>query len=156
MGVYSNAEARPGHPPTLEREVSLALVLAGRSVLAVYRRLLEPLGLTHPQYLVLVSLGQHNALSVKELGRLLQLDSATLSPLLKRLENRGLLVRQRSRHDERIVVVTLTERGLAMREEASAVPQEIASRLAMAGTDVDQLYEALRVVATAIEAEKGR
>src|ERR1700729_30931 len=88
----------------LERQVCFALVVASRSVLAVYRPLLEPLGLTHPQYLVMLALWDHRkattggrpALSVKQIAAALQLDSATLSPMLKRLEALGLITRNRS------------------------------------------------------------
>ena len=79
----------------LERQVCFALSVAARNVVAVYRPVLEPLGLTHPQYLVMLALWQHGSLSVKDLSGLLQLDPGTLSPLLKRLEAAGLLRRER-------------------------------------------------------------
>ena len=81
----------------LERQVCFALSVAARNVVAVYRPVLEPLGLTHPQYLVMLALWQHGPLSVKDLSGLLQLDPGTLSPLLKRLEAAGLLRRERDR-----------------------------------------------------------
>jgi hypothetical protein len=91
-------------PLALERQVCFALAITNRAVLAVYRPLLEPLGLTHPQYLVMLALWDHHradrtgdALSVKEIATSLQLDSATLSPMLKRLETLGLITRSRSR-----------------------------------------------------------
>lgn len=128
---------------TLDHEVGLALVRASRSVLSVYRRLLEPLGLTHPQYLVMVSLWQHGSQSVTGLGRLLHLDSATLSPLLKRLESMGMLVRRRSASDERMVMVSVTERGLLLRARAVSVPGAIAGHLRAAGVDVAHLFDVL-------------
>src|SRR5688500_12731910 len=89
---------------TLERQVSFALSVAARHVLALYRPLLAELNLTHPQYLVMLALWQHGPLSVRRLGNLLQLDSGTLSPLLKRLEALGHLRRERSAADERSVI----------------------------------------------------
>src|SRR4051812_45274223 len=86
-------------PLALEQQVCFALAVAARNVIAVYRPLLEPMGLTHPQYLVMLALWQHEPLSVRELGRLLQLDPGTLSPLLKRLESSGYVRRARSEHD---------------------------------------------------------
>ena len=86
-----------GDPLALEEQVCFALSVAARSVVAVYRPLLEPMGLTHPQYLVMLALWQHAPLSVSELSRLLQLDPGTLSPLLKRLEAAGYLRRERDR-----------------------------------------------------------
>ena len=104
-------------PLALERQVCFALSITNRAVLAVYRPLLEPLGLTHPQYLVMLTLwdhhksGQHKPLSVKEIAATLQMDSATLSPMLKRLDALGLITRTRNAVDERSTDVTLTKDG---------------------------------------------
>src|ERR687885_2985339 len=97
----------PPHPLALEHQVCFALSVAARGVVAVYRPLLEPMNLTHPQYLVMLALWQHAPLSVKDLSQLLQLDPGTLSPLLKRLEAAGYVRRERDRHDERQLSVTL-------------------------------------------------
>src|SRR3954452_21888627 len=94
------------NPLALEEQVCFALSVAARSVIAVYRPLLEPMGLTHPQYLVMLALWQHAPLSVKELSQMLQLEPATLSPLLKRLETSGFLRRPRASGDERSLAVT--------------------------------------------------
>ena len=102
----------------LERQVCFALSVAARNVVAVYRPVLEPLGLTHPQYLVMLALWQHGSLSVKELSQLLQLDPGTLSPLLKRLESAGLLRRERNPEDQRNLALTLTDAGQALRVQA--------------------------------------
>src|SRR6059058_2770884 len=85
----------------LDRQVCFALAVASRTVIALYRPLLEPMGLTHPQYLVMLALWEHEPVSVRQLSGLLQLDPGTLSPLLKRLETAGLLTRGRDRSDER-------------------------------------------------------
>ena len=104
----------------LERQVCFALVVASRSVLAIYRPLLEPLGLTHPQYLVMLALWGETPLSVGRIGALLQLDSPTLSPLLKRLQSAGLITRTRSGDDERQVDINLTDDGRALVSQAAA------------------------------------
>ena len=90
---------------------------------AVYRPVLDELGLTYPQYLVMLVLWESEPRGVKELGGELGLDSGTLSPLLKRLEGEGLLSRTRSREDERVVIVELTEQGRALRDKAQTIPQ---------------------------------
>lgn len=137
-----------GNPLLLERQVCFALALANRSVLRVYRRILEPLGLTHPQYLVMLALWQDAPLPVKEIGRLLQLDSATLSPLLKRLESNGLIERRRSDGDERSVEIHLTDDGAALREQALAIPGQVVDAL---GGDLP-LLEELHSVLTKVNA----
>ena len=99
-----------------------ALSIAARSVLSVYRPILEPMGLTHPQYLVMLALWGQSPLAVKELIKMLQLDGPTLSPMLKRLEAAGLVTRTRDPDDERQLRVSLTPHGLALREDALSVP----------------------------------
>ena len=95
----------------LDRQVCFALAVASRSVIALYRPLLEPMGLTHPQYLVMLALWEESPLSVKQLSGLLQLDPGTLSPLLKRLESAGYVTRQRDPRDERSLAVPLPTPG---------------------------------------------
>ena len=120
----------------LDRQVCFALSVAARNVVAVYRPFLEPMGLTHPQYLVMLALWEQGPLSVKELSRLLQLDPGTLSPLLKRLEATGYVRRNRDPRDERSLSVSLTTAGRALRERAERIPPGIVERL---GMDVDEL-----------------
>jgi MarR family transcriptional regulator, organic hydroperoxide resistance regulator len=144
----------PENPLALEEQVCFALTVASRSVVAVYRPLLEPLGLTHPQYLVMLAMWEHEPLSVSALGRLLQLDPATLSPLLKRLEASGLLRRQRATHDERSLALVLTEAGRALRVEAEKVPPAIVERLGMDVAELQRLHRQLtRVIAAAASVE---
>jgi len=130
-------------PLALERQVCFALAVASRNVIAVYRPLLEPMGLTHPQYLVMLALWERSPLSVKELSGLLQLDPGTLSPLLKRLEAGGLITRGRDSGDERVLAVTLTDRGRALRAEAEKIPPTIVDRLGMEITELEDLHAAL-------------
>src|ERR1700753_270439 len=103
-------------PLSLERQVCFALAVTNRAVLAVYRPLLDPLGLTHPQYLVMLALWDHakahgKPLSVKDIASSLQMESATLSPMLKRLQAQGLITRTRSERDERTTHMQLTPAG---------------------------------------------
>ena len=140
----------PANPLALEHQVCFALAVASRSVIALYRPLLEPMGLTHPQYLVMLALWEFEPVSVKDLSGMLQLEPATLSPLLKRLESAGLLRRDRDTKDERSLAVALTDKGRALREEALKVPPAIVSRLGLDIDELMQLHERLtRVIAAA-------
>jgi len=137
-------------PLALERQVCFALSVASRSVLNIYRPLLEPMGLTHPQYLVMLALWQHAPLSVKDIGGLLQLDSGTLSPLLKRLAASGLVSRDRDPADERVVTISLTASGRALRKRAELIPPQVVARLGMEISELEDLHRALtRVIAAA-------
>jgi DNA-binding MarR family transcriptional regulator len=136
-------------PLALEQQVCFALSVAARSVVALYRPLLEPMGLTHPQYLVMLALWQHAPLSVRDLSRLLQLDPGTLSPLVKRLESIGYLRRERDPADERSLAITLTESGRALRAQAEKIPPAVVSRLGMPIEDLQRLHAALTQVIAA-------
>jgi MarR family transcriptional regulator, organic hydroperoxide resistance regulator len=127
----------------LEQQVCFALSVAARNVVAVYRPFLEPMGLTHPQYLVMLALWQHGPLSVKDLSGLLQLDPGTLSPLLKRLEAAELLRRERNPKDQRNLSLALTDKGRALRVEAEKIPAGIVARLGMPIEELMALQSAL-------------
>ena len=133
----------------LDRQVCFALSVAARNVVAIYRPVLEPLGLTHPQYLVMLALWQHGSLSVKALSGLLQLDPGTLSPLLKRLESAGLLRRERDPKDQRNLALALTDEGKALRERAEKIPAGIVERLGMPLEDLMNLHQVLSQVIAA-------
>ncbi|GAA1433838.1 MarR family transcriptional regulator [Streptomyces thermospinosisporus] len=145
----------------LDQQICFSLNAASRAFNGVYRVILKDLGLTYPQYLVMLVLWEHGTLPVKKLGEHLRLDSGTLSPLLKRLEGAGLVRRERSAHDERSVEVRPTEEGLALRERAREVPRRIAAatgfdpaRIQSLRADLDRLTEALdAAAATAVTAE---
>jgi DNA-binding MarR family transcriptional regulator len=130
----------------LERQVCFALAVASRNVIGLYRPLLEPMGLTHPQYLVMLALWQHSPLSVTELSQLLQLDPGTLSPLLKRLEANGLIRRRRNPQDERALAVTLTDAGRELRAEALKIPPAVIERLGLPLENLERLHAALTEV----------
>ena len=120
----------------LDQQICFSLNAASRAFGGVYRVILKDLGLTYPQYLVMLVLWEHGELPVKKLGEHLRLDSGTLSPLLKRLETAGLVRRERSARDERSVEVRLTDEGVALRERAVEVPRRI---LGATGFDIDEI-----------------
>ena len=128
----------------LDQQLCFALYAASRSVTGLYRPLLEPLGLTYPQYLVMLVLWEQDGLTVRELGQRLQLDSGTLTPLLKRLQTAGLVGRQRRTEDEREVDIRLTEAGLALRDQASDVPKCMAQRLQLSLEQMQTLRDELK------------
>ena len=133
----------PGDPLALERQVCFALSIAARSVLSIYRPILEPMGLTHPQYLVMLALWGRSPLAVKELIETLQLDGPTLSPMLKRLEAAGLVTRTRDPNDERQLRVDLTEKGHALRQQALNVPPAVVAQLGMSLGELEELHKGL-------------
>ena len=120
----------------LENQLCFALVTAARNVVAVYRPILEPLGLTHPQYLVMLALWERSPRSLHDLAADLALEPATASPLVKRLEKEGLVSRLRSAEDERRLDIALTERGAALRARAVDVPRQVMARV---GMDIDEI-----------------
>jgi DNA-binding MarR family transcriptional regulator len=143
-------------PLALDRQVCFALAVASRSVIGVYRPLLEPLQLTHPQYLVMLALWERSPRSVKDLSATLRLDAATLSPLLKRLEAVGYLTRQRSRADERLLDVELTDLGRTMRKQAEKIPPAVVERLGLDVADLVALHAALTQVIAAANRVPGQ
>jgi DNA-binding MarR family transcriptional regulator len=147
--VANPTETTVENPLALQEQVCFALAVASRSVVALYRPVLEPMGLTHPQYLVMLALWERQPVSVRELSHLLQLDPGTLSPLLKRLESSGLVRRERNPHDERALAVELTREGRALRRRALEVPPAIVERL---GMDIDELKTLQRRLTRVIEA----
>jgi MarR family transcriptional regulator, organic hydroperoxide resistance regulator len=137
-------------PLALDRQVCFALAAASRTVIGLYRPVLEPLGLTHPQYLVMLALWERSPRTVRNIGEALALEPATLSPLLKRLESAGLLTRMRKIDDERSLDVELTPAGRALRARAEAVPARIVERLGMPVAELEATRDALtRLLAAA-------
>jgi MarR family transcriptional regulator, organic hydroperoxide resistance regulator len=134
------------NPLALESQVCFGLAVAARRVIALYRPVLEPMGLTHPQYLVMLALWQHEPLSNRRLSELLSLEPATMSPLLKRLEALGYVTRQRDPKDVRNLSVSLTSSGRALRDQALQVPPAIMRRLGMNVSDLQALNTILTEV----------
>jgi DNA-binding MarR family transcriptional regulator len=122
----------------LEKQLCFSLYSASHRLVRSYRLLLEPLDLTYPQYLAMLVLWQQPQLNVKELGEQLYLDSGTLTPLLKRLETKGLVSRTRSQQDERVVQISLTAQGKALKAQASHIPMTIFQQ---SGLPLEQLLE---------------
>lgn len=120
----------------LENQLCFSLVTAARNIVAIYRPILEPLGLTHPQYLVMLALWERSPRTLNDLAADLALDSATASPLVKRLEKEGLIARERSSEDERRLDIRLTDAGRALRERAIDVPRQVMTAVQM---DVEQI-----------------
>jgi len=132
----------------LDERLCLALYTASRAMTARYRPLLSELGLTYPQYLVMVLLWEDGESTVRQIGHRLSLESSTLSPLLKRLEAIGLLARVRNEQDERSVLVSLTPQGVALRDQAAEVPNEICAASGLGLAEQAALVEELRLLAT--------
>ena len=125
-------------PLRLDQQLCFSLYSAQLAMTKVYRKLLASLELTYPQYLVMLVLWEGDSLTVSQIGERLFLDSATLTPLLKRLEAAGLLTRQRAAEDERQVVISLTAEGRALRRKAGAIPEAI---FCASGCELDELLE---------------
>jgi DNA-binding MarR family transcriptional regulator len=138
------AKSPPSSPLRLSDQLCFAVYSAAHAFTRAYKPLLEPLGLTYPQYLVLLLLWERDDRTVKELGEPLFLDSSTLTPLLKRMETAGYVTRSRDPNDERSVRVSLTKKGRALRDQASAIPEAL---LCATGLSVEQLVS-LRTAVT--------
>jgi DNA-binding MarR family transcriptional regulator len=136
---------------SLENLLCLDLYAASRGVIKAYGPLLAELGLTYPQYLVLMALWDKEPLAVKDLAQLLSLDSGTLSPLLKRLEAAGLVVRTRSKIDERGVLIALTDQGRALEAKNGRVSEEIICLFGMSFDQVKSLQGTLRGITQRME-----
>ena len=124
----------------LQNQLCFPLYAAARSVTSLYTPYLKPLGLTYTQYLVLLVLWERDGLTVGELCEKLMLDNGTLSPLLKKMEQAGQVTRQRSRQDERVVILTLTEAGRALQKQARDIPRQVGSCIRLSDEKARTLY----------------
>lgn len=115
----------------LENQLCFSMYATSRAITKLYRPLLDELDITYPQYLVMLVLWEFDSISLKDLGIRLQLDSGTLTPLVKRLESMDLLKRERSSTDERILNVSITEKGTSMKVKAQSIPECIMSKLSV-------------------------
>ena len=127
----------------LENQLCFPLYACAKEVVRRYTPLLEPLGLTYTQYIAMMVMWEHKSISVKDMGKLLFLDSGTLTPMLKKMEKSGWISRRRSREDERMVIVTITEKGEMLQEKAADVPVRMAGCLTLKNDDAMQLYSLL-------------
>lgn len=128
---------------TLDEQLCFALYAASRAMTGCYRPGLDSLGLTYPQYLVMLVLWEHKSISVSELSERLQLSTGTLSPLLKRLENAGLLTRRRRTDDERLVQLTITDTGMTLLHETVPVRADMRSAVALPADEIRAMIEQL-------------
>ena len=124
----------------LEHQLCFALTVASRSVVGAYKPVLDKLGLTHPQYLVMLCLWEASPRSVRDISGALAQEPATISPLLRRLETAGFITRRRVTGDERTLAVDLTPLGAALRQQATAVPGTMMERLGLTREQVGQLH----------------
>ena len=127
----------------LENQLCFPLYAAARATIRLYKPLLDRLDLTYTQYITMMVLWERKSLTAKELGDILFLDSGTLTPLLKKMEAKGYLTRKRSSVDERSLVVTVTDAGMALREEALSVPVAMADCLTLPREEAMTLYDIL-------------
>lgn len=136
----------------VDQQLCFALYSASRAMTAAYRPVLTEMNLTYPQYLVMLVLWEEGRVTVGRLGERLQLDSGTLSPLLKRLEANGFVQRERSRDDERLVEVTLTPAGRRLEGRAQCIPEELGSATGMTQQEAADLRDAVRLLTDALTA----
>lgn len=127
----------------LENQICFPLYACAKEVVRSYKPHLDEIGLTYTQYIAMMVMWDKKSLSVKELGECLYLDSGTLTPLLKTLEKKGYVERQRSKEDERVLIVTITDEGMKLREEAVKIPSKVGSCIGISEEEAKTLYSIL-------------
>ena len=130
-------------PLKLSKQLCFPLYACSREMIKLYKPFLDELGLTYTQYITMMVLWEHKAMTVKGLGQELYLDSGTLTPLLKKLEEKGLVTRRRSELDERNLIVTITELGESMKDRALHIPEEMTKCITLPREDIRELYRML-------------
>lgn len=139
----------------LENQICFKIYSAEREITKLYRNLLEELEVTYPQYLVLLVLWEEKSVTVKELGQKLFLDSGTLSPMLKRMEGNGLIERRRSVEDERTVVISLTQKGEMLKDQAQCVPTKLLENLSLDLKELENLNQTLSTILSRVQQING-
>lgn len=127
----------------LENQLCFPLYACSKEIVKRYTPLLEPLGLTYTQYIAMMAMWEHKSLSVKDLGKLLFLDSGTLTPMLKKMEKAGWIQRKRSEDDERVVIITITAKGEELHDQAAEIPVRMAGCVKLENEEALQLYSLL-------------
>ena len=127
----------------LENQLCFPLYACAKEIVRRYTPLLEPLGLTYTQYIAMMVMWEHKSISVRDMGKLLFLDSGTLTPMLKKMEKAGWIQRKRSERDERMVILTITARGEELHDKAAEIPSKMARCVALENDDALQLYSLL-------------
>lgn len=135
----------------ISNQLCFPIYALSKEITNQYRPLLEKLNLTYPQYLVMLVLWEHQKLSVKAIGEKLHLDSGTLTPLLKRLEIKEIVKRERCKHDERIVEVSLTEKGIALEEDAVCIPVQLMEKVQLSAEEILQFKTIINKIFNTIE-----
>ena len=123
----------------LDKQLCFSVYVLHREIMQCYRPILKNIGLTYPQYITMMTLWEKDDVMVNQVGEILQLDNGTLTPLLKRLESKGYLERKRSKEDERVVKINLTEKGLKLKENASFIPIELEKAMNLNLEEMEQL-----------------
>ena len=127
----------------LENQLCFPLYACAKEIVRRYTPLLEPLGLTYTQYIAMMVMWEHKSISIRDMGKLLFLDSGTLTPMLKKMEKAGWIQRKRSEIDERMVIITITDRGEALHDMASEIPAKMAGCVTLENDEALQLYSLL-------------
>ena len=127
----------------LENQLCFPLYACAKEIVRRYTPLLEPLGLTYTQYIAMMVMWEHKSISVRDMGKLLFLDSGTLTPMLKKMEKAGWIQRKRSEIDERMVIITITDRGEALHDMAAEIPAKMAGCVTLENDEALQLYSLL-------------
>lgn len=127
----------------LKNQICFPLYACAKEIIRRYKPFLDKVDLTYTQYITMMALWEHESMNVRELGSCVFLDSGTLTPVLKKLENKGFLTRQRSREDERNLIVTVTEEGWKLRDEALEIPSSMSSCVHLEPEEASQLYSLL-------------
>ena len=127
----------------LENQLCFPLYVCSKETIRLYKRFLDPLDLTYTQYIAMMVMWEHKSLTVKEMGKILLLDSGTLTPVLKKLESTGYLSRKRSKEDERTVMISITERGGKLKAEAAMIPKRMGDCIKLSQEEASKLKEIL-------------
>jgi len=127
----------------LENQLCFPLYACSKEVVRLYKPFLDKIDLTYTQYITMMALWEHKQVNVKELGEMLYLDSGTLTPLLKKLEQKGYISRARSKDDERVLNVCITKKGELLRDDALTIPQQMSACVRLEAEDAAKLYEIL-------------
>ena len=135
----------------LENQLCFPLYACSRHMIRLYKPFLDKIGLTYTQYITMMVLWEHQSVTVKELGKALYLDSGTLTPLLKKLEEKGLVTRRRSDEDERNLIVTITESGDALKDDALHIPGEMAKYVRLNMPEIMEMHRSMYKLLEAVE-----
>lgn len=127
----------------LENQLCFPLYACAKEIVRRYTPLLEPLGLTYTQYIAMMVMWEHKSISIRDMGKLLFLDSGTLTPMLKKMEKAGWITRKRSEEDERMVMISITAEGEKLHDRAEAIPSKMAGCVALEGDEALQIYTLL-------------